>query len=171
MRLTTPRLTLRSARADDLEAFHRILSDPRATRWWSTPPHETLDQTQAWLTAMIDKGPDNPDFVIERDGALIGKAGFFALPEIGCILHPDHWGQGLAREAVEAAIDHVWATRDLQALEAEVDPDNTASIRLLEHMGFRRVGFRAAGIQVGGAWMDCVDYALAREDWSGRART
>lgn len=171
MRLTTPRLTLRSARADDLEAFHRILSDPRATRWWSTPPHETLDQTQAWLTAMIDKGPDNPDFVIERDGALIGKAGFFALPEIGYILHPDHWGQGLAREAVEAAIDHVWATRDLQVLEAEVDPDNTASIRLLEHMGFRRVGFRAAGIQVGGAWMDCVDYALAREDWSGRTRT
>lgn len=171
MRLTTPRLTLRSARADDLQAFHRILSDPRATRWWSTPAHETLDQTRAWLKAMIDKGPDNPDFVIEHDGALIGKAGFFALPEIGYILHPDHWDQGFAREAVQAAIGHVWATRDLQALEAEVDPDNTASIRLLEHMGFRRVGFRAAGIQVGGVWMDCADYALTREDWSGRTRT
>ena len=39
MEIHTPRLTLRSARPDDLEAMHAVLSDPRATRWWSTPPH------------------------------------------------------------------------------------------------------------------------------------
>lgn len=171
MQLNTPRLILRSARADDLEAFHRILSDPRATRWWSTPPHETLDQSRAWLDAMIAKGPDNPDFVLELEGEVIGKAGFFALPEIGFILHPDHWGRGLAREAVEAAIEHVWNTRGVDVLTAEVDPENTASIRLLERSRFRRIGFRPAGVQVGGVWMDCVDYVLTREDWRGRART
>jgi len=40
--IRTPRLILRSARPDDLDAMHAVLSDSRATRWWSTPPHETL---------------------------------------------------------------------------------------------------------------------------------
>jgi RimJ/RimL family protein N-acetyltransferase len=45
----TSRLILRTARPDDLDGLHAVLSDPRATLWWSTPPHETLDQTRAWL--------------------------------------------------------------------------------------------------------------------------
>ena len=81
--IRTPRLILRSARPDDLEAMHAVLSDPRATLWWSTPPHETLEQTAAWLDAMIANGADHPDFVVERDGRVIGKAGFFRLPDVG----------------------------------------------------------------------------------------
>ena len=53
MEIRTPRLILRTARPDDLEAMHAVLSDPRATVWWSTPPHETLDQTREWLDASI----------------------------------------------------------------------------------------------------------------------
>ena len=53
MEIRTPRLILRTARPDDLEAMHAVLSDPRATVWWSTPPHETLDQTRDWLDASI----------------------------------------------------------------------------------------------------------------------
>ena len=122
MEILTPRLTLRSARADDLAAMHAVLSDPRATRWWSTPPHETLDQTRDWLDSMIAHGPDNPDFVIERDGVVIGKAGFWKLPEVGYILHPDHWGQGIAAEVMahkyqEAPAEYitVWSTADHQS--------------------------------------------------------
>lgn len=171
MEIVTPRLKLRSAREDDLEAMHAVLSDPRATRWWSTPPHETLDQTRVWLDSMIANGPNHPDFVVERDGLVIGKAGFWKLPEVGYILHPDHWGQGLAREAVAAAIDHVFATRGLDGLTADVDPDNAASIRLLERLGFVRTGFAERTWNVGGEWKDSLYYGLSRMDWSRRLRT
>jgi ribosomal-protein-alanine N-acetyltransferase len=165
--IRTPRLILRTARPDDLEAMHAVLSDPRATLWWSTPPHETVDQTAEWLEGMIDKGPDNPDFVIERDGRVIGKAGFYVLPDVGYILHPDHWGHGLASEAVSAVIDHVFATRDLEAVTADVDPDNAASIRLLERLGFVNTGFAERTWHIGGEWKDSLYYGLSLADWRG----
>lgn len=164
MEIRTPRLILRSARPDDLEAMHAVLSDPRAALWWSTPPHETVEQTKAWLDGMIANGPDHPDFVIEFEGRVIGKAGFYAMPEVGYILHPDCWGQGLAAEAVGAAVDHVFGARDVTILTADVDPENAASIRLLERLGFVRTGFAENTWNVGGVWKDSVFYALARAD-------
>ncbi|MEJ6790731.1 GNAT family N-acetyltransferase [Brevundimonas sp. BR2-1] len=164
MEIRTARLTLRSARPDDLEGMHAILSDPRATLWWSTPPHETLEQTAAWLDGMIANGPDQPDFVVELEGRVVGKAGFWRLPDLGYILHPDVWGRGLAAEAVKAAIDHVFATREIETLTADVDPENAASIRLLERLGFVRTGFAARTWNVGGVWKDSIYYALSRAD-------
>ncbi len=162
--IRTPRLILRPARPDDLYAMHAVLSDPRATLWWSTPPHETLEQTRDWLDGMIGNGPDHPDFVVELDGRVIGKAGFWSLPDVGYILHPDCWGQGLAGEAVGAAIDHVFRTRDIETLTADVDPENAASIRLLERLGFSRTGFAERTWNVGGVWKDSLYYALTRAD-------
>jgi len=164
MDLSTPRLILRTARPDDLEPMHAVLSDPRATLWWSTPPHNTQDQTVAWLDNMIANGPNHPDFVIELDGRVIGKAGFYEMPDIGYILHPDVWGQGLAGEAVGAVIDHVFDTRTVQTLTADVDPENTASVRLLERLGFARTGFAERSWNVGGVWKDSLYYALSRAD-------
>ena len=43
---------------------------------------------------------EGEDFVVECEGHVIGKAGFYRFPEIGYILHPDAWGQGYAREAL-----------------------------------------------------------------------
>lgn len=164
MQIVTPRLILRSARPDDLEAMYAVLSDPRATRWWSTPPHASLEQTKAWLDGMIANGPDHPDFVIELDGRVVGKAGFYFMPDVGYILHPDVWGQGLALEAVGAAIDHVFSTRDVEVLTADVDPENAASIRLLERLGFVRTGFAERTWNVGGVWKDSFFYGLSRAD-------
>ena len=167
--IRTSRLILRTAEPDDLEAIHAVLSDPRATRWWSTPPHETLDQSRDWLDAMIANGPDHPDFVVEWSGRVIGKAGFYVMPDVGYILHPDVWGQGLAGEAVGAVIDHVFSTRAVDTLTADVDPENAASIRLLERLGFVRTGFGERTWNVGGAWKDSVYYALSRSDRAAKA--
>ncbi len=167
--IVTPRLRLRHARPDDLAGLHAVLSDPRATRWWSTPPHASLDRTQAWLDSMIaGNAAGSDDFVIERDGVVIGKAGFWRLPDVGYILHPDHWGQGLAAEAVGAAVDHVFTKRAVEALTADVDPANAASIRLLERLGFVQTGFAERTWNVGGEWKDSLYFALGRDDWVSR---
>lgn len=165
--IRTERLTLRPARRDDLEAMHAVLSHPGAMQWWSTPPHETLAQTEGWLQGMIDA--DNPlDLIIERDGACIGKAGFWQPPEIGYILHPGHWRQGLATEALTAMIEQLFATTAHDQVMADVDPDNAASLRLLQTLGFVRTGYREKSWNVGGVWKDSVDLTLARSDWPVR---
>ena len=101
--LRTDRLVLRRARVSDLVPMHKVLSDERAMRYWSTAPHSSLEETERWLQNMVDAPEaESNDFVLELDGKVIGKAGCWRLPEIGFILHSDYWGLALAREALTA---------------------------------------------------------------------
>jgi ribosomal-protein-alanine N-acetyltransferase len=163
MEILTARLKLRRAAPGDLEALHEILSDPVAMRFWSSPPHRDLERTQAWLEGMIADGPPlSDDFVIEYEGRVIGKAGCWRLPEIGYILHPRYWGQGFAAEACRAAIAHVFETYDIEAITADVDPRNEASLRLLTRLGFVETGRASATYEVEGEISDSVYLALRR---------
>jgi RimJ/RimL family protein N-acetyltransferase len=159
----TARLTLRRARIEDLDAIHAVMSDPEAMRYWSTPPHATLEESRAWLISMIEEPADiRDDYVVEHDGRVIGKAGCWRLPEIGFIIHPDYWGQGLMREALEAVIASIFAKFPVDRLTADVDPRNAASLALLNGLGFVETGRAAGTWQVGGALCDSVYLALAR---------
>jgi [ribosomal protein S5]-alanine N-acetyltransferase len=161
--IVTPRLRLRPARADDLEAMHAIMSDARAMRYWSTAPHSAVEQTREWLASMIVIPPDaGEDFIVEHDGALIGKAGLYRFPEIGFIFHPTHWGRGFAREALAAVLDRAFAVHRLSAVTADVDPRNIGSLRLLQALGFREVGRAQRTWQVGEEWCDSVYLSLER---------
>lgn len=160
--IRTPRLLLRPARADDLAPMHRILSDPRAMRYWSTLPHASVDETREWLEAMIAPEEERFDFIVEHDGAAIGKAGFYRLPEIGYILHPDRWGQGLATEALTAVIEHAFRRFELPAIKADIDPRNDASIGLLKRLGFVEAGRAARTWLIGEEWCDSVYFELKR---------
>ena len=163
MELRTARLKLRRAAPDDLGALHEILSDPVAMRFWSSPPHRDLERTRAWLDGMIADGPPlSDDFVIELEGRVIGKAGCWRLPEIGYILHPRYWGQGFAAEACRAVIAHVFGAYDLEAITADVDPRNSASLRLLKRLGFIETGRATATYEVEGEVSDSVYLALRR---------
>lgn len=167
--LVTERLRLRSARPGDLAAFHAILSDVEATRYWSTPPHQDLEQTWIWLDSMMSIPADEGvDFVVELAGEAIGKAGFYRWPEVGFILAPRVWGRGLAREAVGAAVDHVFREGLTEVVTADVDPENLASIRLLERLGFERTGSAERTWNIGGVWKDSLYFALTRDRWAAR---
>lgn len=169
MTIRTDRLVLRHARPGDLDDLHAVFSDPGAMRWWSTLPHTTLDETRTWLDGMIAGNvAGSDDYVIERDGRVIGKAGIYRMPDVGYILHPDHQGQGFASEALTAVIAHVFATRPVETLTADVDPENAASIRLLERLGFQQTGSAERTWNIGGDWKDSLYYALTRADWAAR---
>ncbi len=161
-RIVTERLILRRARQDDLEAMHSVLSNSLATLYWSTLPHDSLDQSREWLGNMIASDPQRDDFIVEHEGRVIGKAGCYRLPEIGYILHPELWGRGLATEALRAVIAHVFEHHPVPALTADVDPRNERSIRLLERLGFAITGRAAKTYQLGEEWCDSVYYALPR---------
>ena len=161
--IRTERLLLRRARESDLQPLHAMMSDPRAMRYWSSPPHPDLDTTRRWLDGMIAAPPElSDDFIVERDGVVIGKLGAWRLPEIGYLLSPDCWGQGYAREALAAFIAHAFAHRT-DHLTADVDPRNTASLALLARAGFRETGRASRTWQVGDEWCDSVYLRLDRE--------
>lgn len=102
------------------------------------------------------------DFVVEHDGQVIGKVGFHAFPVIGFILHPDWWGQGLAREAVAAVIRRAFELHQLEFIDADVDPRNERSLRLLKNFHFKEIGRAERTWNVGGQWCDSVYLRLAR---------
>jgi ribosomal-protein-alanine N-acetyltransferase len=158
---------MRAAEPDDLHDLHAILSDPRATRYWSTPPHRTLDQTRDWLDLMIAIRPaEGLDFVIVKDGRVIGKAGCFRYPEIGYILHPDCWGQGLAREALAVVIPRLFLAGNVTVITADVDPRNAGSIRLLTSLGFMETSRAERTVEIGGEWCDSVYFSLTEASFS-----
>lgn len=161
--IRTERLTLRRARIEDLDAIHAILGNAAATRYWSTPPHADVEESREWLQSMIDAPlEESDDYVVEYEGRVIGKAGCWRMPEIGFVLHPDYWGLGLAREAVAAAVASAFSRFPVDALIADVDPRNAASLGLLKGLGFVETGRAEGSWDVGGETCDSVYLALSR---------
>ncbi|MDJ0637865.1 MAG: GNAT family N-acetyltransferase [Paracoccaceae bacterium] len=161
--IETDRLLLRRARMDDLEDLHCVFSHPAAMRYWDCLPHDKIEQTKRFLSGMVGASPKtSDDFIVEYKGRAIGKAGCWRLGEIGYIFHPDHWGKGLAQEALRAAIPHVFESLPIDKLVADVDPRNSASLRLLERLGFTVTGRAERTIQVGDEWCDSVYFELPR---------
>ena len=161
--ILTPRLRLRRARLEDAEALFDVFADARAIRYWSTLPHDEIEQTRRFVRAMIEAPEEiSDDFVIELAGRVVGKAGCWRLPEVGYILHPDLWGQGLAREAMTAVVGRMFEVRNVPALTADVDPRNEASLGLLTRLGFRETGRGHRTYRIGEEWCDSVYLQLDR---------
>jgi [ribosomal protein S5]-alanine N-acetyltransferase len=164
--IPTERLRLRRATMDDVAAFHAILSNPTAMAYWSTPPHTDLAQTREWLAGMIDiPAKQGEDFAIVYAGRVVGKVGLYQFPEIGFIMHPDVWEQGIASEALHAVLDRAFSKHRLDAVVADVDPRNERSLRLLRKLGFREVGRRQNTWLIGDCWCDSVDLRLTHADF------
>lgn len=154
--IRTERLLLRRAQLDDVAAMHIIMSDAEAMRYWSNPPHKRRVETERWVASMVaaDKGASD-DFIVIFDGHLIGKLGAWKLPEIGFLFRRDCWSQGLASEALQAFIARRRALGSSE-LTADVDPRNSAALKLLERAGFLET-HRAKGTwQVGDELCDSV---------------
>jgi ribosomal-protein-alanine N-acetyltransferase len=157
----TERLVMRRARHADAPAMHRIMSDPVAMRYWSTPPHSDLAETERWIASMVESDPaTRDDFIVTLNGQPIGKLGAWKLPEFGFLFDRAHWGRGFAREALAAFVERRRALGSTE-LTADVDPRNAASIRLLQQAGFVESGRASGTWQVGDELCDSVYFKLA----------
>jgi [ribosomal protein S5]-alanine N-acetyltransferase len=162
--IRTERLLLRKARESDLDAVHCVLSSREATIYWYEPPHSSVQQSRDWLTSMMQiEEQAGEDFIVEHQGRVIGKAGFHAFPVIGFILHPNWWGQGFAREALAAVIERAFGVHRLEFIDADVDPRNERSLRLLKSLNFKEVGRAERTWKVAGLWCDSIYLRLSPE--------
>ena len=164
--IKTKRLLLRPMRLTDADDLFAVFGDPRVMKYWSTPPHPDVKHTAALIRETIEADPvTTAEFAIESEGRVIGKAGFWRMPEIGYLLHPDHWRGGFGYEALEALIIYGFADRGLEQITADIDPDNAASIGLLSKLGFVETGREKNTVEVTGVWYDSVYYTLTNANW------
>lgn len=162
--IRTRRLLLRAPERRDLDPLHRVFSHPDAMRYWSHPAHADQAQTRQVLDDMrasFDR--TGLELVIDLDGQVIGKAGLWKIAELGYILHPDHWGEGFAQEALRAVLDAAWVRHPgIGKITAEIDPRNIASARLLGRLGFHKAGHAKNTVEINGEWCDSSYFALPR---------
>jgi RimJ/RimL family protein N-acetyltransferase len=96
----------------------------------------------AWLDAIADGWIDS--FVADQDGTIVGTAALVRDPlgwsahvgEVRLLVHPDHRGEGLGRDLLEAAFV-VAQGHGLAKLTARMTPDQAGSVALFESLGFR----------------------------------
>ncbi len=74
-------------------------------------------------------------------------------------------GQGLMSEGIRLAINHAFDTLGLHRVEANIQPENTNSINLVERLGFTKEGFSRRYLKINGKWQDHERWALTVEDW------
>lgn len=171
--LQTQRLALRMMGLNDAPALAAYRDLPEIARYQSWPLPFTLDNAQQLLHDQADFH-DLPtsgwvQVAIEHSGEVIGDlaVNLFAhgcVAEIGFTLAPAHHGKGYASEAAGAMIDALFAQTAVHRIAASIDPANVASMRVLEHLGFRYEGTARRAELVRGEWVDDMRFALLRDD-------
>lgn len=179
--LSSERLTLRHPRREDSADLFEIFGDLESLRYWSHGPLADLPAMDAYLDEMMasaQTGPYRAWVVVERHGGrAIGTVSFgswqldHGRADIGFTLNQAFQGRGLAREAVETALTFGFGAMGLHRVEADVDPENVASIGLLERIGFNREGYLPERWFTYGEWRDTVLFGLLASNWSGRDGT
>ncbi|NHZ97756.1 GNAT family N-acetyltransferase [Massilia sp. CCM 8734] len=175
--LQTERLTLRFLHASDAQALYTIHSDPLVMRYFSGTAWTDPAQGDAEIALALD-GYNNGScmkmaLVLRETGKLIGTINPHAFHaqnrrcEIGYALASAFWGQGYLSEAMRVTLDYLFKEMNMNRIEADIDPRNLASAKLLERMGFQKEGTMPERWIVNGEICDTAFYGLLRRGWEG----
>jgi ribosomal-protein-alanine N-acetyltransferase len=143
-------------------------------RFWDSLPSRDVAETAARIRQSLEINPrwHTAFAVLLRDGAaFIGMVNYHQrVPPhrrlaVGWILARQWCGQGLAHEAMRALLAHCFTALDAHRIEAHIEPDNAASLRLADRLGFRREGLMRDCLFVDGKPRTAFLYALLRPDW------
>ena len=169
--LTTSRLTIRRFRPADADDLHEYLSDPQVYRF---EPGEPLDRELASQRAAdMAASPDFWAVELRGAGKVIGQLYLkqiepaeYLTYELGYILHPSYQRQGYGSKAAAALVRQALTAGGMHRVVAHCNPNNSASWRLLEKIGFLREGLLKQNIFFRRSptgeplWTDTYVYAL-----------
>ncbi|MEU8223528.1 GNAT family protein [Kribbella sp. NPDC048915] len=83
---------------------------------------------------------------------------------LGYWVDEQYAGRGIVPTAVAMAADHCWFTLGLHRIEVAIRPENKASLRVVEKLGFRYEGERPRFLHIDGDWRDHRIFALNVEE-------
>jgi RimJ/RimL family protein N-acetyltransferase len=175
--IETDRLRLRPLRTGDAAVIHAYRNSTATAEYqtWKLP--YTVEQAERLIGDVSEIGGIVAGhwyalgIELAATGELIGDLAVhrhdtFPTAEIGYTLAPEHQRRGLATEAVEALISHLFEVIGLWRLEAMLDPRNIDSEMMLERVGFLYEGNRVESYFNDPEWSDDGVYGMRRADWT-----
>ncbi len=168
--LSTERLLLRKLVPEDVHAVFFLRSDERVMKYIDKEPVKTLDEAMAFIEKIDGLIQNNEAInwaiVHKESQQAIGYIGFWNFQpqhyrsEIGYVLHPDFWNQSIIPEAMKAALGYGFNEMDLHSVEANVNPENIGSIKVLEKLRFVREAYFRENYYYNGKFLDSAIYSL-----------
>lgn len=177
--LETDRLVLREIVADDAPALFEIHGDPEMMRWFGADPLQDLDAAVGLVNVFASwRALANPGvrwaLQIKETNALVGTCGLFGWNRnwhkctLGYELSRGAQGKGLMQEAISATLSWGFQNMELNRIEAQVHPSNSASLKSVRRMGFTEEGcLREVGYW-GGKFHDLLQFSLLRKEWEAK---
>lgn len=177
--IDAPRVQLRWLTEQDVDALFAVFSDRTMMRYWSRPAMTERAEAEALLNGIHDGFRNKTAFQwgVERkqDRCVLGTCTLFHLDarngraELGYCLASQFWSKGYMKEALTASIDFAFGKLRLRRLEADIDPRNSSSERILVKLGFRREGLLRERWSVGGEIQDTAFFGLLATEWAPAA--
>ena len=168
--LSTTQCQLRPMRMEDAEQVFYLRTDDRVLKYLDREKMQSLDEAKALTEKIINAVAANENInwaiCLKGNDTMIGSIAFWRLvkehfrAEIGYNLHPDHWGKGIMNEAMKVVLEYGFGEMGLHSVEANVNPANEASIRLLEKNGFIREAYFRENYYFNGKFLDSAIYSL-----------
>ncbi len=176
--LVTPRLMLREITLDDAEFWVRNFSDPDVVELTAWEPPRDLEGAKAEIMEFCirpfrESTGIRWGITLQGRPDLIGTLGYHQWvregaqrARMGYDLLREHRRRGIMTEAMRAAVAYGFTAMGLHRIEVLVDPVNTASLRLVERLGFHREGILRENTYFRGRFIDDVVFSLLRQEWS-----
>jgi ribosomal-protein-alanine N-acetyltransferase len=168
--LYTERLTLRQVMKNDAHELFLLRSNKTVMNFIDRPIAATLRDALQLIEKINESLVNNEGITwaitLKSYGALIGTIGYWRIvkehyrAEIGYLLNPELQGQGIMHEAINAVLDYGFKTMKLHSVEANVNPANTDSIKLLERNNFIKEAHFKENYYYNGKFLDSVIYSL-----------
>ena len=144
--LETERLALREWTPEDAEALFEMVGDAEVMRYVDTgQPWEGVGRVREWIGRLNEsyrtRGFSRWAVVEKASGEAVGSCGFALLPwsgeiDFGYMFRRDRWGKGYASEITPAVLRHGFERYGFREVVASIAPENGASRRVLEKLGF-----------------------------------
>jgi RimJ/RimL family protein N-acetyltransferase len=157
-------IVLRPWREDDAEAVYSACQDPEILRWIPVIPRPyTREDAIGFVSGGLDLGPYQ--FAITEAGRVVGaigmRVGEQSTGHIGYWCVRDARGRGVTTRALRVLCRYALDELNLQRLELITDPENQASQRVAEKVGFRHEGvLRSHLVHPDGRRRDSVMFSL-----------
>ncbi|MDQ6712798.1 MAG: GNAT family N-acetyltransferase [Candidatus Dormibacteraeota bacterium] len=140
-------------------------------RGWVAPPTDA-EAFARWMTRC--RQSNVKCFLVCRlaDGAIVGVftlsqivRGMFHSAYLGYHAERPYNGLGYMTEGMRLVLRHAFTAMRLHRVEANVQPENAASLALVKRSGFRLEGFSPRYLKVAGRWRDHERWAILIDDW------
>jgi ribosomal-protein-alanine N-acetyltransferase len=167
--METPRLLLRRMKVEDAEEVFFLRSNPEVNKYSLRPLATEIKQAEEFIQLVESLLISNEGItwvmaLKEAPERMIGNLGIWRFikehyrGELGYVLHPQYQGKGYMQEAFNEVIKYGFETLGLHSLEANVDPSNLPSIKLLERNNFIREAYFRENYFANGTFHDTAVY-------------